>query len=84
MCQTIWAIGNEVKIRKAIKLPRAERLAKFQWFCDSVLKGAELMETSLVESAEFAYGAAARLPPLQGSDKTELLCKLVEWKQVLR
>lgn len=30
MCQIIWGVGHEVKIRKKVKLARHQRLAKFQ------------------------------------------------------
>lgn len=62
MCQIAWAVGNEVAIRKKIKLPRAQRLAKFQHFFNSLLQGAKLWQRSLKAQIRLVCEAMNTLP----------------------
>lgn len=64
MCKIIWAIGHEVEIRKKVKLPRAQRLAKFQHYCDTLLQGALLWKRNMKAQILHVWEVALSLPRL--------------------
>lgn len=85
MCQTIWAIGHEVEIRKQIKMPRAQRLAKFKWYCETVLEGARLFQRNMKAKIRNITDVAHSLPDLEGVFAyQDLGPRLGEWCEALK
>lgn len=82
MCQIIWAIGNEVEIRnsKKVKLPRAERLAKFRRYCDALLEGVQLFKNNMKAQMNHVRESTSNLPVLHNVKAyQDLRPKLDEW-----
>ena len=62
MCQTCWRLGHEVAIRKKVKLPRAQRLAKFQGFFDSLLEGGKVFQKDMKVQIRRAQDIVSAVP----------------------
>ena len=85
MCQIIWALGNEVEIRKKVKLPRAERLAKFQRFCDALLEGAQLFKKNMKAQMNRVIETTGKLPALHTINAyQDLRPKLNQWHATIQ
>lgn len=79
MCQMIWAIGHEVEIRKDVKLPRAERLAKLKHYCECVLKGARLFMSNMKARSWRVWTIATSIPQLKGIAWQDVEPKMYRW-----
>lgn len=85
MCQLIWAIGHEVEIRKKVKLPRAQRLAKLQSYCGALVQGAKLWQKNMKAHVYHVLDVIFSLPRLRSGDAFQNLePKLNEWYEAMR